>query len=151
MALFKEMSFILNHKIGENMDDLQFVDNQLRINYAGGHEWQFVYVLVGPLGFSVRRHHLDFSRFDRIQLELKRHSGCENLQLVVKDAADADDGSEAKVMLDITDDWATYEYELSRFVDADPTMLNVPSGFLMDSSPCSFSIRTVRFLEPETV
>lgn len=136
---------------GNNLEDLQFIDDYMRINYPGGSDWQFVYVMVGPLGFSARRHHRDFSRFDRIQLELKRNSGCANLELVVKDAEDPDDGSEAKIKLELTDDWTTHEYELSRFVDADLSMLNIPSGFLMDASPCSFSIRDIRFLEPETI
>ena len=69
----------------------------------------------------------------------------------MKDAEDPDDGSEAKIKLELTDDWTTHEYELSRFVDADLSMLNIPSGFLMDASPCSFSIREIRFLEPETI
>ena len=98
----------------------------------------------------MRKHFLDFSRFDRIRLELKRHSGCDNLQLILKDAEDADDGSQATVKLDLDDDWGIYQYELSRFADADLSKLNVPSGFLMDASPCSFSIRDIRFLEPET-
>jgi hypothetical protein len=146
IALFNAPTMTL---FGSSLDHLLFGDDQLRINYPGGDDWQFVYLRVGPLGVSVRKHYLDFSRFDRIRLELKRHSGCDDLTLVLKDADDADDGSQANVKLELTDDWATHEYELSRFVDADLAKLNVPSGFLMGASPCSFSIRDIRFLEPE--
>lgn len=136
---------------GEDLEDVVFEGEQLRINYEGGPDWLFLYTQVGPLGFSVRKHHLDFSRFDRIRLDLRRHSGCESLELVVKDADDADDGSQANIKLELSDDWATYEYELARFADADLSMLNVPAGFLMDASACSFSVRDVRFLEPDAV
>jgi hypothetical protein len=41
--------------------------------------------------------------------------------------------------------------DLDEFVEADLTRLNVVAGFLFASpQPCSFSIRDVRYLKPET-
>ena len=118
------------------------------MNYRGGDNWAFLYVTAGPIEISVKKHALDYSRFDRIRLELKRNSGCEDLRLVLKDAEDADDGSQRDVKLELADEWATYDYPLSLFADAELTQLNVVTGFLMFNDACSFSVRDVTYLEP---
>jgi hypothetical protein len=123
-------------------------NDNLRVNYRGGDDWALLYALVGSIEILVEKRTLDYSRFDRIQRELKRHAGCENLRLILKDVKDADDGSRADVQLELTDDWETIEYDLSLFEDANLEKLNVVTGFLLDASPCSFSIRDVSYLEP---
>lgn len=135
-------------EFGQRVDDLRLEDDHLAVNYRGGDNWAFLYVLAGPIEISVAKHTLDYSRFDRIRLELKRQSGCENLRLVLKDAEDPDDGSQADVQLELTGDWATYDYPLSLFTTADLTRLNVITGFLMFNEPCSFSVRDVTYLGP---
>lgn len=134
---------------GELVSDWQIRADHLTVTYRGGDNWVLLYALAGPIDISTQKLSLDYSRFDRIQLVLKRHSGCENLRLTLKDVDDADDGSQANVKLDLSDDWKTYEYDLSLFSDADLSKLNLVSGFLMDQTPCSFSIRDVAYLQPE--
>ena len=133
---------------GQRVGDLQLEDDHLAVNYRGGDNWAFLYVTAGPIEVSVGKHALDYSRFDRIRLELKRNLGCEDLRLVLKDAEDPDDGSQTDVLLELSDDWATYDYPLSLFTDADLTQLNVVTGFLMLGEPCSLSVRDVTYLEP---
>ena len=135
-------------KEGEDIYRVRMEHDHLTVNYPGDKDWYFVYALVGPLDVSFRRKSLDYSRFDRIRLELKRNSGCEDLRLVLKDLSDANDGSQANVSLTLSDQWETYDYTLSLFSDAELRQLHVPSGFLMGNA-CSFSVRDVTFLGPE--
>ena len=125
------------------------LDDHLRVNYRGKDDWVFFYADVSPLEVTLERETLDYSRFDRLRLELKRHAGCENLRLIIKDDLDADDGSQANVKLELTEEWATYEYDLSLFSDADLTRLDVATGFIMSGTECSYSIRDVTFLKPD--
>ena len=134
---------------GTDIGALKMRGDHLRVTYRGGDNWAFLYSMVGSFDPSNRVLSLDYSRFDRIRLVLKRHSGCEDLRLILKDAEDPNDGNQVNVRLDLSDDWVTYEYDLSLFSDADLGKLNVVSGFLMHEAPCSFSIRDVTFLEPE--
>jgi hypothetical protein len=119
------------------------------MTYRGGQDWAFLFARGGPLDSTTRESSLDYSRFDRIRVVLKRHSGCEDLRLVLKDVEDANDGSQANVKLDLSDDWETYEYDLSLFSDANLSKLNVVSGFVMGAASCSFSIRDITYLLPE--
>ena len=137
-----------NGSHGDRLGDMVLGDDYLGINYRGNDEWAFVYAAAGPIEVNVGKNSLDYSRFDRIRLELKHNSGCEDMRLVLKDAEDADDGSQANVRLELSDEWATYDYPLSLFEDADLTKLHVVAGFLMFDEPCSFSVRDVTFLEP---
>lgn len=134
---------------GNRVGDVILGKDALTFNYRGGDDWAFVYLIAGPIEINIGRYSLDYSRFDRIRLELKRNSGCEDLRLVLKDKDDANDGSQANIKLELLDEWATYEYELSRFIDADLARLNVVTGFLMNNQPCSFSVQDVVYLEPE--
>jgi len=133
---------------GTRIRDLSLGENYLDVNYRGGDDWAFLYVTAGPVEVNVTKYSLDFSRFDRIRLELRRNSGCEDQRLVLKDADDADDGSQANVELALSDEWAVRDYPLSLFSDADLTRLNVVTGFLMFRDACSFSVRDVSFVEP---
>ncbi|MDH3692898.1 MAG: hypothetical protein OEU36_26010, partial [Gammaproteobacteria bacterium] len=61
--------------LGRDVDDLRMEQDHLRVTYRGCSEWAFVYAMVGPIDISVRKPSLDYSRFDRIRLELMRDSG----------------------------------------------------------------------------
>ncbi len=87
-----------------------------------------------------------------MRLELKRapNTGCSDFRLEKKDIEDAEKGGLRSVPLALPPEWKTYTIKLDEFVEADVTRLNVVAGFLFASpQPCSFSIRDVRYPEPE--
>jgi hypothetical protein len=132
--------------------NLWIEDDALEVRYPGGDAWAYLYVLQGPIESVVERFTKDYSMYDRIRLELKRDSAtaCTELRLEIKDVEDAEKGGLRSVPLALTPNWATYTFDLAEFVEADLTQLNVVSGFLFDGAePCNFSIRDVRYLNPE--
>lgn len=127
-------------------------DDALNVRYAGGQPWAYLYLKYGPIDILFERLSGDYSGYDRMRLELKRDANteCSDLSLEIKDIEDAEKGGLRNVPLALTPEWQTYTVNLDEFVEADLTRLNVVAGFLFDSpQPCSFSIRDVRYLEPE--
>ena len=130
-----------------------WIDNDaLNVRYAGGQPWAYLYLKYGPIDIRFERVASDYSGYDRIRLELKRNANteCSDLRLEIKDIEDAEKGGLRSVPLALAPEWQTYTVGLDEFVEADLTRLNVVAGFLLESpQPCSFSIRDVRYLEPE--
>ncbi len=130
---------------------LKLEDDALRVQYPGGDDWAYLYFLHGPLVAIVERFPQDYSMYDRIRLELKRspNTDCADLLLEIKDVDDAQKGGLQNIPLELTADWLTYTFDLSHFVEADLTELNVVAGFLfLSDAPCSLSIRDIRYLKP---
>lgn len=133
-------------------DNIWIEDDALRVRYAGGQPWAYLYVKYGPIDILVERFTSDYSGYDRIRLELKREANteCSTLRLEIKDIDDIQKGGLRSVPLSLTPEWQTYTVELAEFVEADLTRLNIVAGFLFESpQPCSISIRDVRYLKPE--
>lgn len=123
----------------------------LNVRYKGGQPWAYFYVKYGPIDILFERSSSDYSRYDRMRLELKREANteCSDLRLEIKDIDDAQKGGLRSVPLVLTPEWQTYTVNLDEFVEADLTKLEVVAGFLFESPlPCSFSIRDVRYLKP---
>jgi hypothetical protein len=128
-------------------------DDALNVRYAGGQPWVYLYFKYGAIDIIFERFSNDYSGYDRMRLELKRDADteCSDLQLEIKDIDDAEKGGLQRVPLTLTPDWQIYTVELDRFIEADLTRLNVVAGFLVESpQPCSFSIRDIRYLKPES-
>lgn len=128
-------------------------DDALNVRYRGGQPWAYLYFKYGPIDILFERFTSDYSGYDRMRLELKRETEteCSDLRLEIKDIDDAEKGGLRSVPLALTPEWQTYTVDLDEFVEADLTRLNVVAGFLFASpQPCSFSIRDVRYLKPET-
>ena len=134
---------------GNRVGDVILDDDSITLSYRGGDDWAFVYATSGPIEINVGKYSLDYSRYDRIRLQLRRNSGCEDLRLVLKDVDDPDDGTEANVRLELSNEWTTYDYPLSLFANANLARLHVVTGFLMFEEACSFSVRDVTYLEPD--
>lgn len=121
----------------------------LQVQYPGGDDWAYLYILHGPIVPVVERYSNDYSMYDRIRLELKRDAAteCADLKLEIKDIEDAEKGGLRNVPLSLTPEWDTYTVDLVEFVEADLTRLNVVAGFLFESAaPCRISIRDIRYL-----
>jgi hypothetical protein len=130
---------------------VRITDDALNVTYPGGDPWAYLYLLQGSINPVIERSTRDFSMYDRIRVEMKRDPAteCADLYLEIKDIEDAEKGGLRNIPLSLTPEWQTYTYDLSEFVEADRTQLNVVAGFLFDSDePCSISIRDVRYLKP---
>ena len=132
----------------DDFDGLKLYDDYMSVRYEGGQPWNFVYIRPGTVNLSATRFWRDYSGFDRIRLVLRRDGPCEEMVVVLKDTTDADDGSQATVAPELSDEWQTFEYDLSDFSDADLSHLNVITGFAFMDKPCALSIRDVEFLRP---
>ena len=133
-------------------DVIWIEDDALNVRYAGGQPWAYLYLKYGPIDIVLERFSNDYSGYDRIRLELRRDANteCSALLLEIKDIDDAEEGGLRSVPLALTPEWQTYTFDLSEFVEADLTRLNIVASFLFESpEPCGISIRDVRYLKPE--
>lgn len=129
------------------LDSIRRADNSLLLSYDGGSEWAAIFLHVR--GASTSRASLDFSAFDRLQLELKGDAGGEEVLVNIKDSTDPDDGSQTNIPLQLTDQWQTFEIDLARFENADLSHLHVVLGFLFFEEQQSFSVRNARYLKSD--
>jgi hypothetical protein len=141
-----------NHNLFDQVYTNVWIDDDaLNVRYVGGQPWAYLYVKYGPIDILFERFSSDYSRYDRIRLELKREANteCSALRFEIKDIDDAEKGELRSVPLALSPEWQTYTFNLDEFVEADLTRLNVVAGFLFASpQPCSISIRDVRYLQP---
>ena len=118
-------------------------EDSLHVHYPGGADWAVLFFQVR--GSSDTRTSQDFSMFDKLVLELKGDAGGETISVHMKDRDDPDDGTQTNIELKLTDQWKLYEIDLADFKTADLKTLSVALGFLFDTEPQSFSVRTIRF------
>lgn len=99
---------------------------------------------------SVTRKYKDYSGFTRLRLEVKGDEGGEAFSVHLKDSEDPDDGTQTDIPVTLTDEWQTYDFDLSAFETADLSKLYVVTGFLFyqQPEPASFSVRNITFLTP---
>ena len=138
----------------DHVYDVIWIDDKaLNIRYAGGQPWAYLYIKYGAIDIVFERFSNDYSDYDRMRLELKREASteCADLHLEIKDIDDSEKGGLRSVPLTLTPEWQIYTVNLDEFIEADLTRLNVVAGFLLASpEPCSFSIRDVRYLRPQS-
>jgi hypothetical protein len=120
--------------------------DSLHIDYQGGVEWAGIWFPTGMDGSRVPR---DYSVFEKLVLELKGDVGGETIHVNLEDRDDPKDGTTTKVELLLTDQWKTYEIDLTDFKTADLEILTVPFGFVFYQEPVSFSVRTVKYMKPD--
>jgi len=134
------------------IESVQRTADSLRLSYPGGvpvpggEQWAGFWITLNDL--AAGRPHLDFSRFNTLQLELKGESGGESMLVHMKDSNDPDDGSQTNIELVLSDQWQTFDIELERFESADLENLFVVVGFLFidQFEPVTFRIRNARFI-----
>jgi len=126
-------------------DSVRLAPEELQIDYPGGADWASVYWLA--MNVSTGRSHADFSRFTRLNVELKGKQGGETVTLHVKDADYPDDRAPIGVDLTLTDDWQTFEFDLAEFAPTDFSRLHVVLGFLIypAEQPLAFSVRNAKY------
>ena len=88
----------------------------------------------------------DFSRFDKLVLELRADSGSETIAVHIKDRFLPDTEPPESVELQLNSAWQSYEIDLARFENTDLSNLITPLGFTFLQEPQSFSLRNARYV-----
>ena len=109
-------------------------------------EWSVAYFR-HPSNAMIERPSKDYSDYRSLKLELKGAIGGETVFIALKDSNDADDGSESRVFLTLSNEWKTYEIPLSKFKTADLKDLFVVTSFVFLNGQQSLSIRNLEFLK----
>ena len=73
--------------------------------------------------------------------------GGEKIIVNLEDRDDPADGTSTRYEIQLSNQWQTYEIDLTEFETADLGILSVPFGFVFFEEPLALSVRTVRFLE----
>jgi hypothetical protein len=130
-----------------HLDSVQSQNGALHIDYGGGQDWASVSWLPIVENILSGIQYQDFSRFDKLRLELKGDRGGEVIKVLVKDMDYPDDVAPVSVDLVLSDDWQTWEIDLARFAPNDRSRLVVPLGFLISPAqePLAFSVRNARY------
>jgi hypothetical protein len=130
-----------------HLDSVQLQDGALHIDYGGGLDWATLFWLPIAENTLSGIQYQDFSRFDKLRLELKGDRGGEVIKVLVKDVDYPNDIGPVSVDLVLSDDWQTWEIDLARFAPNDRSRLVVPLGFLISPAqdPLGFSVRNARY------
>jgi hypothetical protein len=128
-------------------DSFQRVGDSLHISYYGGAAWAGQWFAAGAN--AADRDSPDYSMYSKLILELKGDRGGEKIIVNLEDRDDPADGSSTRYELQLSDEWQTYEIDLSEFKTADLRILSIPLGFVFLEEPVSFSVRTARFVKAD--
>ena len=139
----------------QDIDAVRFSGDRVDFAYPGaahlgGPDWAAFTIMVGGPSPSVTRKNKDYSGFTRLRLEMKGEQGGEQFSVHLKDSDDPDDGTQTDIPVTLTDEWQTYDFDLSAFETADLGKLYVVAGFLFyqQPEPASFSVRNITYLKP---
>ena len=118
--------------------------DSLHIDYQGGAAWAGIWLAAGA--GDLQQQSPDFSTYSTLLLELKGDTGGETISVNMEDRDDPADGTSTRIKLQLSDQWQTYEIDLTRFETADLRILFTPLGFVFSEEPVAFSVRTARFV-----
>ena len=121
--------------------------DSLHIDYQGGAAWAGIWLAAGA--GVLQQQSPDFSTYSTLLLELKGDTGGETISVNMEDRDDPADGTSTRIKLQLSDQWQTYEIDLTRFETADLRILSTPLGFVFFEEPVAFSIRTARFVRAD--
>lgn len=130
-----------------HLHSVQLQAGALHVDYSGGEDWASVFWLPIAENTLSGIQYQDFSRFDKLQLELKGDRGGEVIKVFVKDMDYPNDVAPVSVDLVLSDDWQTWEIDLASFAPNDRSRLAVPLGFIISPAqePLAFSVRNARY------
>lgn len=73
----------------------------------------------------------------------KRKEWGESVYIALKDDTAPDDGSESKILLNLTNEWAIYTIPLTAFETADLKRLFVVPSFIFQDTPQAIKIKNI--------
>ncbi len=151
------LNLMVNGKVASNFT---MIYSQSSNEYYSGitYEKDFVEItypdttlLWGSPFFSVealngRVTEMDFSKYEKVVLEMKGAQGGEEFFLMMKDKFDPPDGKESRVGIKLTETWEMYEVPTSQFITADMNMIGTPLGFVfLGDKGLKIYVRSIQF------
>jgi hypothetical protein len=110
----------------------------LTMQYPAGQAWGAVFITPGPAVPPGNRPGRDMSGCQALVLEMSGDLG--TVDIGIKDSTEPDDGTEAKVTVQITGQWQTYTIPLSKFTRVDLKRVYVLTEFVF-GGPQSQTVR----------
>lgn len=151
-----ELAILINGKItsGFNIsfaassnytDWNSFEDNYITLNYPSNTlEWGNPYF--GVFALFGRVTHMDFSKYNTLEVEMKGAVGGETFEIGVKDMYDLRDGSSTRLEVTITDQWDIYEFDLAEIKTLDKSNVSVPFAIVFEGSKGrQVHVKTIKF------
>ncbi|MBI4472186.1 MAG: hypothetical protein HY646_05925 [Acidobacteria bacterium] len=130
---------------GGRTDWLIRESTHFRMAYPSIQQWGAVFITVGdPRDFP--RPSQNFSAYRLLSVDMRGSQGSESLEVGVKDNTQADNGTETKIPVTLTNDWRTYHFSLGRFSRADISRLYVVIEFVFAGATAqTVDFRNVRY------
>jgi hypothetical protein len=112
------------------------------MRYPASQAWGAVFFTFGPAGSRQGR---DISGCSALVLEMSGDAG--SVEVGIKDAQQRDDGTETKVPVQITGEWQTYAFPLTRFVGADLKRIYLPAEIVFGGSQAqTVRVRSIKLV-----
>lgn len=142
----KSSGFALQIVASNFMNNIySYEDGYMELRYPENRvQWASPYFEVSALRGRVQE--MDFSDYSKMVVEMKGAKGGERFEIAMKDKNDPPDGTETRMAIELTDQWQTYEYDLSVFKTADLQNINVPFGIVFQGTEGrTIQLRTIQF------
>jgi hypothetical protein len=121
------------------------IDSSICMSYPANQKWGAVFITVGQPTHPPRPAR-NFLSYNQLVLELKGQRGGETVLIGVKDNEDPDDGSESKIRLNLTNEWAEYRINLrENFKTAELNRLYVVTEFVFEDRPQNICARKIQY------
>ncbi len=124
---------------------IRFEEDHINLTYPENRlDWGSPYFNIRALNGRVTE--MDFTKFEKVVLEMKGAVGGESFALMMKDKYDLPDGKEARVDITVTNAWKTYEVPIAQFETADKKIIETPLGFVfLGAEGRTISVRSIQF------
>lgn len=122
-----------------------------KMEFPSRQDWAAVFITAGKPAKQGMRLGIDLSSYSVLSVELKGESGGEKIEIGIKSNRQKDDGSEEKVPIIVTSEWAPYRIPLSKFLVGDLKDLKqiyvVTEFVYTGSTPQAVYFRNIKYLE----
>lgn len=124
---------------------VEFEDDAMILTYPQNtFDWGFPYFTINALNNRVKE--MDFTKYEKLTLEMKGATGGEQFALGMQDKHDNPDGNLSSVDITLTQNWETYEVPIEQFETADKKIIEVPLGFIfIGDEGRTIYVRSIQF------
>ena len=146
MAKYRQIfDFIYAQSSPEYYDGIRLEDDYAVVTYPENtFEWGSPFFTIEGLNGRVTE--LDFSKYNKVILEMKGENGGEEFALMMKDKYDPPDGKESRVAITLTKTWKTYQVPIDQFKTADKKIIETPLGFVfLGDKGITVHVRSIQF------